>query len=140
MAVQCRIEITRALLDDLVAHAREEAPHECCGVLVGDGGRVVRAVRARNALESPTRYQIHPEDHFAALRLARAEALEVVGFYHSHPRSAPEPSETDRAEAAYPGCCYLIVFPGGSDRSAEVRAFTLGNKGNFLPAVLVPVD
>jgi [CysO sulfur-carrier protein]-S-L-cysteine hydrolase len=135
-----RVEIARPLLDEVVAHAREEAPNECCGVLLGTGGRILRLVRARNARLSPTRYLIHPEDHFGAIRLARAEGLEVVGFYHSHPRTAPEPSETDRDEAAYPGSRYLIVFPGGAGRPAEVRAFTLDEAGNFAPAVLVPVE
>lgn len=133
------IEVRQAVLDDLVAHAREEAPNECCGVLVGAGPRIERIVRARNTLGSPTRYQIDPRDQIAAIRSARERGESVVGFYHSHPSSAPMPSETDRVEAAYPGHWYLIVSPGGPAASAEVRGFQLQVSGNFLPVTLVPI-
>ena len=133
------IEIRRSVLDDLVAHAREEAPNECCGVLIGSAQRIDRAVRARNALDSPTRYQIDPRDQIAAIRGARERGECVVGFYHSHPSSAPAPSETDRAEASYPGQCYLIVSPGGPASAPEIRAFQLQGSGNFLPIALVPI-
>ena len=83
----------------MLAHARAEAPRECCGLLIGKGESVVRSMRARNLDESATRYLIDPEDHFAAIRAARAEGLDVIGAYHSHPSSAPLPSPTDIAEA-----------------------------------------
>ena len=93
----------------IVAHARAQAPAECCGVLIGRDGHVVDAVPARNAADRPTRFLIDPQDHFAAIRLARQRQLDVVGYYHSHPRSAAEPSETDVAEANYPDHLALIV-------------------------------
>jgi proteasome lid subunit RPN8/RPN11 len=93
-----------------VRHAREAAPTECCGLLVGRGDEVMEAVRARNVADEPaTRFLIDPVDHFAALRRARERGLEVVGFYHSHPASAPEPSPRDVAEFTYPGHLYAIV-------------------------------
>ncbi len=133
------IEVRQSVLDELIAHAREEAPNECCGVLVGAQGRIERAVRARNTLGSPTRYQIDPRDQIAAVRSARERGQDVVGFYHSHPGSRPAPSATDRAEAAYPGHCYLIVFPGTDALDAEVGAFRLLASGNFVPLTLVPI-
>ena len=83
----------------MLAHAREEAPRECCGLLIGMEGSVVRNVRANNLAAGQTRYSIDPADHFKAIRAARAEGLEVIGAYHSHPASAPVPSATDIAEA-----------------------------------------
>jgi proteasome lid subunit RPN8/RPN11 len=133
------IEVRQAVLDELVAHAREEAPIECCGVLVGSARRIERAVRARNKLGSPTRYLIDPADQIAAMKSARERGEAVVGFYHSHPSSSPAPSETDRAEAAYPGHCYLIVSPGSATESPQVRGFRLQDSGNFLPMTLVPI-
>lgn len=95
---------------ECVAHAREAAPDECCGILLGRGDDIVEAFRARNIADDPaTRFLIDPADHFAALRAARARGLEVVGFYHSHPASPAEPSARDVAEFAYPGHLYLIV-------------------------------
>jgi proteasome lid subunit RPN8/RPN11 len=72
----------------------------------------VRCVRARNLEARATRYLIDPEDHFAAIRSARADGLEVVGAYHSHPSSAPLPSATDVAEAdSGSDFVYVIVSP-----------------------------
>jgi proteasome lid subunit RPN8/RPN11 len=133
------VEVRQSVLGEITAHARAEAPLECCGILIGTGRRIERATRARNQLRSPTRYLIEPEDHFAALKSAREDGQAVVGFYHSHPASAPAPSETDRLEAAYPGHWHLIVFPGTGTQPPEVRAFQLMESGNFLPATLVPI-
>jgi proteasome lid subunit RPN8/RPN11 len=139
VATEAAIEVRQAVLDDLVAHARVEAPNECCGMLVGTEGRIERSVRARNTVGSPTRYQIDPRDQIAAIRSARERGETVLGFYHSHPSSAPTPSATDRTEAAYPGHCYLIVSPGTPAGTAEVRGFRLHVSGNFLPLALVPI-
>ncbi len=132
------VEIRRAVLDEVTAHACQEAPNECCGVLIGTRQRIERAVRARNTLESATRYQIDPRDQFAAIRSARERGEAVIGFYHSHPSSPPAPSETDRAEAAYPGYYYLIVSPGSADSPRETRGFRFDESGNFEPITLVP--
>jgi proteasome lid subunit RPN8/RPN11 len=132
------VEVRQAVLDDLVAHARQQAPRECCGVLIGSEARIERSIRARNLLRSTRRYLIDPKDHFIALRAARDSGLSVVGFYHSHPASSPTPSETDAAEAEYPGSWYLIVCPGAPGFATEVRGFVLQDSGNFLPIVLVP--
>jgi proteasome lid subunit RPN8/RPN11 len=83
----------------MLAHARAEAPRECCGLLVGKQDSVARSVRARNLEAKATRYLIDPDDHFGAIRAARAEDREVIGAYHSHPSSAAVPSPTDIAEA-----------------------------------------
>ena len=66
-------------------------------------------MRTRNASEDPSRFIVEPEDHIRGRREARSRGLDVVGFYHSHPRSPALPSVTDRTEAGYPGCLYLIV-------------------------------
>jgi desampylase len=99
------------VVDEVAAHAREALPAECCGVLLGIAGEVVEAVRTRNLSEDPGRYHLDPKGHIDARRAARQRGLEVVGFYHSHPHSEPEPSVTDVSEAAYPGYLYLIVRP-----------------------------
>ena len=123
---------------ECVAHARETAPDECCGVLLGLGGEIVAAIRARNAAPDPaTRFWIDPADHFAARRIARERGLEVVGFYHSHPASAPEPSARDVAEfSSYAGHLYAIVSLRGEP--AEVGLFRFID-GNFQPVSLVTV-
>jgi proteasome lid subunit RPN8/RPN11 len=78
-------------------------------MLLGRSREIVAAVRACNLDADPNRFLIDPKDHFDALRQARALGFEVLGFYHSHPRSSPAPSPTDQAEASYRHHLYLIV-------------------------------
>jgi [CysO sulfur-carrier protein]-S-L-cysteine hydrolase len=98
------------VIEEIVAHAREDAPNECCGLLIGRRDAIHRSYRAKNLEASPTRYLIDPADHFAALRDARTEKLQVIGAYHSHPATDPMPSPSDIAESASgPRFLYLIV-------------------------------
>lgn len=111
----------------LIAHAREAAPAECCGVLLGRPGAIIDAVRTRNAADETTRrFLIDPLDHFAAIRAARLRGLEVVGFYHSHPASAPEPSARDVDEFSYPGHLYAIVSLQSEPPEIRLFRFTDG--------------
>jgi proteasome lid subunit RPN8/RPN11 len=115
-------------------HARREQPHECCGLLLGTASRIVEAVPARNIAPKPSvRYTIDPDEHFAAIRLARSRGLEVVGAYHSHVRSPARPSETDRAEA-FSDFVFLIVSL--ADAEPELTGWEL-RAGNFVPVSLV---
>jgi proteasome lid subunit RPN8/RPN11 len=104
-------------------------PEETCGLLVGrsDRGRTeaTRAVRARNRNRERARdrYDLDPADFMAADQAARADGLEIVGVWHSHPDHPAEPSETDRA-AAWEGWSYLIVEVARG-RVAAVRSWRL---------------
>ena len=130
------VRVRRAVLSDIEAHARAESPNECCGLLVGLPGIVEANCRARNELDSPIQYRIDPADHFAAIRTARGLGLEVVGAYHSHPRSAPTPSLSDLAEAL-PGS-FLYLIAGVEDGAPLIRGWRLSG-GNFVPVPLVTI-
>jgi proteasome lid subunit RPN8/RPN11 len=104
------LDITQAALDAIVSHARRDAPNECCGLLVGNGTTIDRAIATRNDAESPARrYRIDPSDHFGLIRELRGTDRQIVGAYHSHVRTDAAPSETDLAEAWPPPFVYLIV-------------------------------
>jgi proteasome lid subunit RPN8/RPN11 len=118
--------IRQSVLDEMVAHARAERPRECCGLLVGAGGSVLMARRALNLSADPNRFLIDPKAHIDARRDGRGSGLDVVGFYHSHPHSAPIPSVTDVAEAWYDDHLYAIVGLAGD--AAETRIYELRNK------------
>jgi proteasome lid subunit RPN8/RPN11 len=60
------------------------------------------------------------------MKSARAQGLEVVGYYHSHPAGPPRPSAFDR-ERAWPELSYLIVTPAG-----EAHSWRLGGDGAFV--------
>jgi proteasome lid subunit RPN8/RPN11 len=99
--------------DELIAHAREEAPNECCGYVRASNGAVEEVTRAENLRSSPYGYELDSASLLAANELDD-QGFEV-GIYHSHPRSAPEPSQTDINLAQYPHWIYLIVSLEGEE-------------------------
>ena len=106
------ITLTRPQLERIFAHAREAAPAECCGLVAGTQARSVETIyRLHNvAPNADVSYEAAPEDLFAAQRQIRERGEELLGIYHSHPRSAePFPSETDVRLAFYPKAIYFIV-------------------------------
>jgi proteasome lid subunit RPN8/RPN11 len=110
--VLVKVKIPSAVMNEMLAHAREAVPNECCGLIVGRRGEVESVIRARNLETIPTRYLIDPQDHFAAIKTARAQGLRVTGAYHSHPSGEPVPSASDIAEASGGrDFLYVIVSP-----------------------------
>ena len=93
-----------------MAHARESAPRECCGLLFGDGEVADRLVRGRNVHPTPeTRYEIDPVQLRAALLSVEDTDRNLVGIYHSHPATKPEPSYTDVSNAYWPEQVYVLT-------------------------------
>ena len=113
--------MTRAQWGELVAHAREEAPNECCGYLRLDDGAVRQVVRSQNLRASPYGYELDPRSLLAANELD--DDGYGVAIYHSHPRSPAEPSQTDVNLAHYPHWSYLIVSL--APERPEVRAWRI---------------
>ena len=108
------ISFQRSQLDQIISHARDAAPRECCGLVGGSDARTQTVYPMRNVAADPlVTYEASPEDLFAAQRAMRERAEELLAIYHSHPRSAnPQPSETDVRLAYYPSAVYLIVGLG----------------------------
>ena len=123
------IRLLREHLDAMIAHAREVAPAECCGLIGGGSGQNARTIyRLRNVTANPElAYEAAPEDLFAAQRQMRERGEELLAIYHSHPRAVdPSPSETDVRLAYYPSATYLIVGLGGTE--AAVKAFSISER------------
>ena len=114
------MRMARADWDELIAHAREEAPNECCGYARVVDGRVDQVHRGQNTRLSPYGFDLDGPS------LLAANELDADGFgvavYHSHPRSPAEPSEQDRNLAHYPHWTYLIVSLAGEP---HVRAWRI---------------
>ena len=117
------VRISRAALEAVAVHARETAPRECCGLLLGTADRILESVRTQNIAASPDRFEVDPKDHIQIRRQARERGLIVAGVYHSHPHSAPYPSATDLAESSYED--YLCLIVGLNDGHANARLFRL---------------
>lgn len=120
------VRVSGKMLRQLVEQARREPEIECCGLLAGSGGVISVVLPARNALASPTAYEIAPEELFSLFRRIRELGLEHLGIYHSHPATDNVPSPTDIQRAFYPEATYIIVSLR-PDAPRPVRAFTIRN-------------
>jgi proteasome lid subunit RPN8/RPN11 len=126
--------MARSVRDAIVAHARRDAPRECCGLLIGRGRRVDLALPMANVARSGrTRFQVDPAEHIAVRRVLRhvTPTLEIVGLYHSHPEGPAVPSARDIAEAHYPDWLFVVVGRGGR----TVRAYRIQRKSAVNVAV-----
>jgi proteasome lid subunit RPN8/RPN11 len=128
------VRISRAHWDQLVAHAREESPYECCGYLRAKDDVVDEVYRAESTERSPYGFSFG----FAALQAANELDDEgwQVGTYHSHPKSAPEPSQQDINVVQYPEWVHLIVSP---EHEPAVRAWWI-REGKVEEEALDVVD
>lgn len=119
------MRIAAELLDRIVEHARREAPNECCGVVVTRGGRAEEVVELENTAASPFRFEVEGPALIDVLDRAESGGAELGVIYHSHTRSAPEPSQTDiNFAAGWPGVEWLIVgLAGGGE--PEIRSWLI---------------
>jgi proteasome lid subunit RPN8/RPN11 len=121
------MRISRALYDEMIAHAREEAPNECCGMVAARDGEAVKVYRAANATEARLRhlrFEIDPREQIQIHNAMEAEGLDLGVIYHSHTRTAPNPSPTDVNFAQqWPGVIWVIVGLAGD--APEVKAWLL---------------
>lgn len=134
------LRLPEALADEIRRHGEAAYPAECCGALIGrmDGAskevlRLAAAVNRRT--DDPHRYLIAPDDLRRLEAATRAEGLEIVGYYHSHPDHPAAPSGFD-AEHAWPWYSYLIVRIDRG-RGAELASWVLDDdQPRMLPEPL----
>jgi proteasome lid subunit RPN8/RPN11 len=105
--------MARPLLDELIAHAVQEAPNECCGMVAVEPGVPVRAARVHRAVNtaaSPLRFEVDGRELLHTIEQIEEDGCELGAIYHSHTRSEPYPSQTDINFAAnWPGVEWIIV-------------------------------
>ncbi len=118
-----KIRLSEKQWRTLRAEAEHLAPQEACGLLLGycqtSYFQVVDVRPIKNILESPTRYQMNPEQQIQVFNEMEARNLQLVGIYHSHPGGPEYPSATDMDEAYYPEAVYIILSPNGADWQAQ---------------------
>jgi len=119
------MQLARDLLDEIVAHSRDDLPNECCGLIGGSNGKMTSVHRARNAAGTWLRYELHPTDQLRIMNRLEADGEDLVGIYHSHTKSEAFPSQTDINLAdAWPDPLYLICSLERPD-DPVVRAFAI---------------
>jgi len=126
------VYIAENLIKQIEAHGERTFPNECGGMLIGrfeDGKKtVVELLPMENAAseaEQHNRVLILPKDVLKAERYARAQKLDVVGYYHSHPDHPAVPSQFD-LDHALPVWTYIIVSVEAG-KAADVRAWEMEN-------------
>lgn len=119
-----RLVIPPPIHEQMLAHALNEYPKECCGLLAGRAAVVTQFYRMTNTHQSSTTYFMDPREQFAAVKDMRLRSIELLAIYHSHPHTEAYPSATDIHLAYYPDSVYLIASL--KDRRAPVlRAFRI---------------
>jgi proteasome lid subunit RPN8/RPN11 len=116
------VRIAPELLEQIIAHAREEAPNECCGLVAVRDGEATEVRRAANQAASPLKFEVDGLEVLHALDDFESGGADLGAIYHSHTRTAPYPSQTDINFAAnWPGVEWIIV---GLDRQGEATVRT----------------
>jgi [CysO sulfur-carrier protein]-S-L-cysteine hydrolase len=129
------MRIARNLYEAMIAHAREEAPNECCGMVGSNDGHATAVYRAVNAEASPLRFRIDPEEQLELHNQIEDAGLQLGAIYHSHTRTEPRPSQTDINFAKlWPGVLWIIVGLSGDE--ADVRTWRIDD-GKVSDAELV---
>ncbi len=119
------IKLTRAVVNNIIDHARRDAPIEACGYLAGKNGIITNCYNMINIDNSPEHFSFDPEEQFDVVRRARSEGLEIIANYHSHPVSPARPSQEDINLAYDPDMSYVIIsLEGGRE---DIRSFGIKN-------------
>jgi [CysO sulfur-carrier protein]-S-L-cysteine hydrolase len=118
------LQISRALIDQVIAHARADHPDEACGVIAGPAGsdRPLRFIPMLNAERSPTFYRFDSMEQLAVWRGMDERDEEPVVIYHSHTDTEAYPSRTDVSYASEPDAHYLLVSTREPDKT-EIRSY-----------------
>ena len=150
--MKAALSIPQSILDEIVAHAKECAPYECCGLLAGPTGQVKRHYRITNTVakdeqaikvfseanvkhlkglsehtKAEVAYFMDPHEMLQAFKDMRTRNLDLLVIYHSHTHSPAYPSETDVGLAYYPEAAYLIVSLENK-HDPTIKAYTIQDK------------
>jgi len=128
MPLSTPVRLRADIKETMVAHALREAPNECCGLLLGRCGSIERVIAMKSDRPSPDAYFMNPEQQIEVFTGMAGRGEELVGIYHSHPRSPAQPSAADLQLAFHPEAAYFIISLADANRP-ELRAFRLSGDG-----------
>jgi proteasome lid subunit RPN8/RPN11 len=103
------LRLPQSFMDEMIAHAREDVPNECCGIIAGKDGTATKLYRAINAEASPYRYSVESKDLLRIHREVDGRDEDFLAIYHSHTHTEAYPSPTDVRLAAWPDAYYVLV-------------------------------
>ena len=132
------MRISRAQADEIIAHAFEEDPDECCGILSGTDEIASKLYRITNTVKSPYRYMMDPQEFLDADLDSERNGMEFVAFYHSHTHSPAYPSQTDvrmAQQSGYHDVHYILVSLQDHD-NPQINAYLINESGEIAKQTL----
>ena len=125
------ITLRQEHLNEMIAHALEDAPNECCGIIGACEGKATTLHRAVNAEASPYRFSIDFREQRRIEEALDAAGDSLAGFYHSHTGSPARPSPTDiRMMSTFFGPPYVHIVVSIANRERpDVRVFHIEDGG-----------
>jgi len=103
------LAIKREIVEEIIAHALQEDPRECCGILAGNDNLITHIFKLTNVEADPDKYWMDPKEQIQTFEEIDRLNLELLGIYHSHPHSPPSPSPVDIMRAFYPTIAFFII-------------------------------
>lgn len=108
-----KIRLRKDDYDKILVHCEQGLPNEACGLLAGtvegDVKTVTKVYLLTNIDASNEHFSMEPKEQLAALKDARANGVNIIGNFHSHPESPSRPSEEDKRLAYDSTIEYLIL-------------------------------
>jgi proteasome lid subunit RPN8/RPN11 len=109
---------------EIVAHARDHWPRECCGIIAGNDGNPTGLHRLTNLEPGVSRYLFDDEEFFKVYWDIENRGEQLLAVYHSHPITVAYPSKTDVEFAAWPEAVYVICSLKDPD-APVIRGFRI---------------
>ena len=122
------IRLPKEYLDEIIAHARAEAPYECGGVIAGLDGRAVKLYKVEGSNKSAMTYAAEPRANLRVMREVDDNDWTILALYHSHTHSQayPSPTDVEVARAWMDSCHFIIVSLQHAD-IPTIRAFRIAD-------------
>jgi proteasome lid subunit RPN8/RPN11 len=119
------MKIRKKVMEEIIGHARRDAPVEACGYLAGKDDVIALHYELTNTDKSREHFSFDPKEQFETARKARANGLELYAVYHSHPETPARPSKEDVKLAFDPDISYVIVSL--ADGKEAINSFKIAN-------------
>jgi len=119
------LKISKIIVEEIYSQGQQKAPIEACGYLAGNNNIVARRYPMHNVDQSNEHFTLDPAEQFKVIKETRAEDLEILAVYHTHPETPARPSEEDIKLAYDPNIIYVIASL--KDDNNTIKAFKINN-------------
>lgn len=114
-----------AIALELLEHARDEHPRECCGLLAGLGEQVLYRLPCTNIDHRRDRFEVPAGELLDASWRLEGAGCDLLAVYHSHAWAPAVPSPLDSEYAAGWGELGWLIIGRGVHGLRELRLWQL---------------